>query len=238
LRTFANRQEAGRLLAADLADLKAHNPVILALPRGGVPVAAEVARALEAPLDLVMVRKIGAPMQAELAVGAVVDGEKHEVVLNDDIVRLLGVSQHYIDTECAKELLEIERRREKYLGGRPRVDVAGRVAVIIDDGIATGSTMRAALHATRRRNPTRLIIAVPVAPPETIELLQTEADEVRCLLKPEGLGAIGLYYRDFSQIGDSEVKALLDENLARMSAKAEKEPGAAQDRGNGDAGAR
>jgi predicted phosphoribosyltransferase len=238
LRSFASRQEAGRLLAAKLADLELRNPVILALPRGGVPVAAEIAQALGAPLDLIMVRKIGAPMQAELAVGAVVDGDKHEVVLNEDIIRLLGVSEHYIETECAKELLEIERRREKYLGGRPRVEVEGRVAVIVDDGIATGSTMRAALRATRRRKPAWLVIAVPVAAPETVEQLRAEVDEVRCLLMPEGLGAIGLYYRDFSQVSDNEVKARLDENLARMSAQAEREPATAADRGNGDVGAR
>jgi len=234
LRTFGNRQEAGRLLAAELADLKPGKPVILALPRGGVPVAAEIARALEAPLDLVMVRKIGAPMQAELAVGAVVDGDTHEIVLNEDIVRLLGVSERYIEMECNKELQEIERRREKYLGGRPRVDVAGRVAVIVDDGIATGSTMRAALRATRRRKPSWLIVAVPVAPPETVEELRAEADEIRCLLTPEGLGAIGLYYRDFSQVSDSEVKALLDENAKRMNMEAQKEAVGSVNRGSAD----
>jgi predicted phosphoribosyltransferase len=238
LRTFVNRQEAGRLLAAELADLKPRKPVILALPRGGVPVAAEIARALEAPLDLVMVRKIGAPMQAELAVGAVVDGDTHEIVLNEDIVRLLDVSERYIEIECSKELQEIERRRERYLGGRPRVDVAGRVAVIVDDVIATGSTMRAALRATRRRKPAWLIVAVPVAPPETVEELRAEVDEIRCLLTPEGLGAIGLYYRDFSQVSDSEVKVLLDENAKRMSMEAEKEAVGPVNRGSADVGTR
>jgi predicted phosphoribosyltransferase len=212
VRTFANRQEAGRLLAARLSDLKTERPVVLALPRGGVPVGAEIARALKAPLDLVMVRKIGAPLQAELAVGAVVDGEQHEVVRNDDIIQLLGVSESYIEAETRKELHEIERRRAQYLGQRPRAEVTGRIAILVDDGIATGSTMRAAIHATRRRNPARLIVAVPVAAPETVDALATEADEIRCLLMPEGLGAIGLYYRDFSQVTDGEVKALLEEN--------------------------
>jgi predicted phosphoribosyltransferase len=238
LRTFANRQEAGRLLAAELADLRSRKPVILALPRGGVPVAAAIARALGAPLDLVMVRKIGAPMQAELAVGAVVDGGTHEIVVNEDIVRLLGVSERYIELECQKELQEIERRRERYLGGRPRVDVAGRVAVIVDDGIATGSTMRAAIRATRRRKPAWLVVAVPVAAPETVEELRTEVDEIRCLSTPEGLGAIGLYYHDFSQVSDSEVKSLLDENLKNMSTEAEEEGVRTMSRENGDVGAR
>lgn len=225
LRTFANRQEAGRLLAARLSDLKGQRPVILALPRGGVPVGAEIARALKAPLDLVMVRKIGAPLQAELAVGAVVDGEEHEVVRNEDIIQLLGVSESYIEAETKKELQEIERRRAQYLGQRPRAEVTGCIAILVDDGIATGSTMRAAIHATRRRSPARLMVAVPVAAPETVDALATEADEIRCLLMPEGLGAIGLYYRDFSQVSDSEVRALLDENTRLLQhAAASDEP--------------
>jgi predicted phosphoribosyltransferase/dienelactone hydrolase len=218
VRVFSDRREAGRLLAARLMDLEYQSPVILALPRGGVPVAAEIARALKAPLDLVLVRKIGAPMQAELAVGAVVDGAEHELVINEDIVRLLDVPRSYIDAVCKTEIAEIERRRTRYFGGRRRADVAGRVAVIVDDGVATGSTMRAAIRATRRRKPTKLIVAVPVGAPETILELKPEADEVRCLLEPEGLGAIGLFYRDFSQVSDDEVKSLLDENARQMAA--------------------
>jgi putative phosphoribosyl transferase len=216
LRVFGNREEAGRLLAVELKDLKGARPVVLALPRGGVPVAAEIARALEAPLDVVLVRKIGAPLQAELAVGAVVDGDEPELVLNEDIVSLLGVSARYIEAERRKELQEIERRRALYFGGRPRPEVSGRVVILVDDGLATGSTMRAALRATKRRGPARTIIAVPVGAPQTVAELQAEADEVRCLYMPESFGAIGLFYRDFTQISDATVEALLKEAAARV----------------------
>ena len=166
--TFRNRADAGRKLAAALAAYKDERPVVLALPRGGVPVAAEVAAALDAPLDLVLVRKLGVPIQPELAMGAVVDGTAPIVVRNEDVIRLTGVSEEDMQAVCAEELAEIERRRGRYLGTRARVDIAGRVAIVVDDGIATGATTRAALRALRLRSPKKLILAVPVAPTETL----------------------------------------------------------------------
>ena len=202
---FRNRSEAGKQLAQRLAAYKGQQPVILALPRGGVPVAAEVARALDAPLDLVIVRKIGVPYQPELAMGAVVDGDTPIIVRNDDVIRLSDVNESEFKAVCDNELAEIERRRQRYLGSRERADVANRVAIIIDDGIATGATIRAALRATRMRHPRKLILAVPVAPPESLPSLREEADDVLCIESHELFGAIGFYYRDFQQVTDEEV---------------------------------
>jgi putative phosphoribosyl transferase len=206
---FADRTEAGRLLAERLRHLAAEHPVVLALPRGGVPVGLEIARALQAPLDLVLVRKIGAPFQPELALGAVVDGDRPETVLNEEIVRALGVPESYLAEASARQLEEIERRRARYLAGRTRVPVEGRTAIVVDDGIATGATMEAALHATRRAKPRRLVLATPVAPPDTLERLRPETDEVVCLATPEFFPAIGAFYRDFRQVSDDEVVELL-----------------------------
>lgn len=206
---FGDRSEAGRKLAAALAAYKDQQPVILALPRGGVPVAAEVAAAFNAPLDLILVRKIGVPMQPELAMGAVVDGSEPIVVRNEDVIQLAGIEDSDFKAVCDSELAEIERRRQRYLGSRERVDVAGRTAIVIDDGIATGATTRAALRATRMRNPKKLILAVPVAPTESLAAMREEADEVVCLEDHEFFGAIGFYYRDFRQISDEEVIAML-----------------------------
>jgi predicted phosphoribosyltransferase len=206
---FKNRADAGRKLAAALAAYKDEHPVVLALPRGGVPVAAEVASALGAPLDLVLVRKLGVPFQPELAMGAVVDGAAPIVVRNEDVIRLSGVSEEELETVCAAELAEIERRRERYLGTRPRVDVAERVVIVIDDGVATGATTRAALRALRRRGPKKIILAVPVAPTETLVDMREEADEVVCLEDYADFGAIGFFYSDFRQTSDSEVIAAL-----------------------------
>jgi putative phosphoribosyl transferase len=178
---------------------------ILTLPRGGVPIAAEVAAALEAPLDLILVRKIGAPIQPELAMGAVVDGGAPIVVRNEDVIRLCGIDESEFKAICDSELAEIERRRRRYLSDRRRIDVAGRVAIIIDDGIATGATTRAALRATRIRKPSKLILAVPVAPTDTLAAMREEADQVVCLEDYEFFGAIGFYYSDFSQTADQEV---------------------------------
>ena len=161
--SFKDRADAARKLVLALADYKNHQPVILALPRGGVPVAAKVAAALNAPLDLILVRKIGVPYQPELAMGAVVDGEKPLVVRNEDVIRFAGIADSEFNAVCDSELAEIERRRQRYLGSRERVEVAGRTAIVIDDGIATGATTRAALRATRMRKPRKLILAVPVA---------------------------------------------------------------------------
>jgi putative phosphoribosyl transferase len=207
---FADRHDAGRRLADRLIGFKNQNPVVLALPRGGVAVGVEIAIALKAPLDLVLVRKIGVPWQPELALGAVVDGSNPEFVTNAELLESLQLPEGYVEEESAKQLKEIERRRQLYLRGRPQVDVAGRAAIIVDDGIATGATARAALRAVRRKHPARLILAVPVAPPETVESLRGEADEVICLEMPPYFAAIGAFYNDFHQIGDEEVTKLLD----------------------------
>jgi putative phosphoribosyl transferase len=216
-RVFANRTEAGRLLAVQVLRLALDRPIVFALPRGGVPVAAEIARALHAPLDLVLVRKLGAPEQPELAVGAVVDGfAEAEMVLNPDVVAITGASPEYIAAAREQALVEIERRRELYLAGRERPDPRGRSVVVVDDGLATGATARAALHALRRRVPSRLVLAVPVAPPDTLAALRAEADEVVCLVEAEIFYGIGAFYVDFHQLEDREVIALL--NAARPSA--------------------
>jgi putative phosphoribosyl transferase len=202
---FANRIDAGRQLAQALARYKGEQVVVLALPRGGVPVAAEVAGALNAPLDLILVRKIGVPMQPELAMGAVVDGEKPLVVRNEEVIALTGVDEVEFKNVCDAELAEIERRRQLYLGGRPPIDVTGRVAIVIDDGIATGATTRAALRATRARKPKKLVLAVPVAPTESLAAMRKEADQVVCLEDYESFGAIGYFYSDFRQTPDQQV---------------------------------
>ncbi|MBI4183643.1 MAG: phosphoribosyltransferase [Proteobacteria bacterium] len=216
---FRDRKDAGKQLARALVPYRDRRPVVLALPRGGVPVGVEIAAALDAPLDLVLVRKIGAPTQPELAAGAVVDGERPETVLNADIVEGLGISPDYLREETARQLTEIERRRAFYLGDRPRAEVTRRTAIVVDDGIATGATVRAALKAIRRRRPARVVLAVPVAPPETIAALKAEADDVVCLLTPAFFGAISMFYEDFRQVSDEEVIDLLD-RAARRGAPA------------------
>lgn len=208
---FADRTEAGQKLAKALAKHKSERPVVLALPRGGLPVAREVAAALGASLDLVLVRKIGVPMQPELAMGAVVDGPKPLTVRNEDVIRLTGVTDADFDAVRDRELTEIGRRRTKYLGDRPHPDLSGRTAIVVDDGIATGATMRAALQAVRARKPKKLVMAVPVAPTSTLAELRREVDEVVCLEDSEAFGAISLYYDDFRQVSDEEVTAILAE---------------------------
>lgn len=206
---FKDRTEAGRQLANALARYKADKPVILALPRGGVPVAAEIATTLGAPLDLVLVRKIGVPHQPELAAGAVVDGNKPVVVRNEDIIRVADVSEADFAAIRDRELAEIERRRKLYLGDRPHPALKGRTVIVVDDGIATGATTRAALRALRARSPRRLVLAVPVAPTSTLSELKAEADDIVCLEDHEVFGAIGLFYADFSQVADETVTELL-----------------------------
>jgi putative phosphoribosyl transferase len=213
-RLFDDRTEAGRRLAFDLARLEVERPVVLALPRGGVPIGFEIAKTLNAPLDVVLVRKIGAPFQPELAVGAVVDGGSPETVLNRDVLEHFEIEDSYIAEAGRQQLEEIERRRQLYLAGRPKVEIHGRTAIVVDDGIATGATMEAALRATRRREPRRLVLATPVAPPETIERLRPEVDEVVCLATPQYFGAIGAFYRDFRQLSDNDVIRLLADAAA------------------------
>jgi predicted phosphoribosyltransferase len=220
---FVDRAEAGKRLAVALADYRGERPVILALPRGGVPVAAEIARVLDAPLDLLLVRKIGVPGQPELAMGAVVDGASPLVVRNEDVIQSAGVSPAEFDAVCREEVAEIERRRERYLGGRPPISVAGRTVIVVDDGVATGATTRAALRGVRRGKPSRLILAVPVAPDDTLEILRPEVDDLVCLESYAFFGAIGAYYADFNQVSDEAVIA----DLAAASARVAKRAGAA-----------
>jgi len=222
---LADRQDAGRRLARELRRFRDSDPVVLALPRGGVPVGFEIAQALGAPLDLVLVRKIGAPFQPELAVAAVVDGETPETVENEDVMAELSLTEDYVREEAARQLLEIERRRKLYLEGRQPVPVEGRTAIVVDDGIATGATMRAALRAVRRRKPARLVLAVPVAPPDTLEELRREVDEVVCLATPAFFGAIGAFYEDFRQLEDDEVRELLARAAPRAAAPPPPGPG-------------
>jgi putative phosphoribosyl transferase len=214
---FKNRKDAGRKLAARLLKYKDEHPVVLALPRGGVPVAYEVARALNAPLDIVVVRKLGAPGQPELGVGAVADGDHPQSVLNEEVLRALDVSDDYLNREAEAELKEIRRRQELYRGGRAPEPIEGRTAIVIDDGIATGGSVRAALRGVRRSDPKQLVLAVPVAPPDTVESLQPEVDELVCLSMPFFFHAVGQFYEDFSQTTDEEVVELLQAARRQMA---------------------
>jgi putative phosphoribosyl transferase len=209
---FASRQEAGRQLARRLQAMAIENPVVLALPRGGVPVAAEVAKALNAPLDLIMVRKISTPGQPELAAAAIVDGAAPVLVENEGVMRMLGLTSREIGELAKPALAEIERRRMRYLGERAPVDVAGKTVIVVDDGIATGTTARAALKALKSRHPKSLILAVPVASPDAIAEVGRAADRTVALLRPEGFQAISPYHEDFHQLTDEEVMAALDGN--------------------------
>ena len=205
---FRDRRDAGRLLAEKLAAY-ANRPdaLVLALPRGGVPVAYEVARALGAPLDVFVVRKLGVPGYEELAMGAVATGGVR--VLNDQLVERLGIPEQMIDAVAARELQELARRERRYRGGRPPPDVRGRTVILVDDGLATGATMHAAIEALRQQKPTRIVVAVPTASPETCEEMKTKADDVICAITPAPFQAVGRWYQDFSQTTDEEVEALL-----------------------------
>ena len=208
---FKNRTEAGQRLAERLASERLVAPVVvLALPRGGVPVAAEVARRLAAPLDLLLVRKIGAPWQRELAVAAVVDGDAPEVVVDEGLSAYAGADRVYLERETAAALAEIDRRRQVYLQGRQPLSLTGATVVLVDDGIATGTTVRAALKAVRRRGAARIILAVPVAPHETLMALRSQCDRIICLAEPQPFRAVGLHYLDFHQVEDEEVLAALN----------------------------
>ena len=206
---FRDRKDAGAQLAALLLHLKDKTPVVLALPRGGVAIGAEIARLLGAPLDIVLVRKIGVPWQRELALGAVADGGTPEIFIDERMAESLAVPGDYMRAETARQLAEVERRRQIYCAGRAPVEIAGRTAIVVDDGIATGATMRVALRSVRRQGPARLVLAAPVAAAETLAALAGEADETVCVATPQGLGAIGYYYDDFHQMSDDEVTTLL-----------------------------
>lgn len=210
IRRFSDRTEAGNDLAGALAERGYDAPVVLALPRGGVPVAVPVARALGAALDLVMVKKIGFPGNPEFAIGAVVDGDKPQVVINDGILGTGRLSQADIDVLAQSKLAEIERRKAGYGAGAP-VSVVGRTAIIVDDGIATGASVRAAVQAVRARGAARIVVAVPVAPPSAVRDLSKIVDEVVCLSQPEAFFAVGAHYVDFRQVADSDVKKMMAE---------------------------
>jgi putative phosphoribosyl transferase len=220
---FANRSDAGRRLAALLQEMGLEDPVVLALPRGGVAVAAEIAKALAAPLDLVLVRKIGVPWQPELAAAAVVDGEFPEIVFNREVMDAGGLSEAQIRAAVEAELKEIERRRSVYLRGAPPTPLESRTAIVVDDGIATGTTVRAALVALRRRRPKRLVLAVPLAPTDTLAELRPLVDDITCLATPAPFIAIGPYYWEFHQLSDAEVIGLLA-GLRTESGSAESAP--------------
>ncbi len=207
---FRNRAEAGHLLAQKLIAY-AYRPdvLVLGLPRGGVPVAFEVAKALQVPLDIWLVRKLGVPTQKELAMGAIATGGVR--VLNQEVVNWLGISDEVIDKVAAQEQQELERRNQVYRGNRPAPDVRNRTIILVDDGLATGSTMHAAITSLRQQQPDRIVVAVPVAPPSVYKDFKHEADEIVCLQTPELFHAIGVWYVDFSQTTDQEVRDLLEQ---------------------------
>jgi putative phosphoribosyl transferase len=210
-----DRATAGRALAAALAE-QAQTPrtLVLALPRGGLPVASEIAAALGATLDLITVRKLGAPMQPELAMGAIASGGIR--VMNRIVIEGLDIDQATVDEVAQREQRELERREQAYRGERPPPDVTGATVILVDDGVATGATMRAAIAALRRHDPAKVVVAVPVAPAETLETLRREADEVVCLATPAPFVAIGKWYHEFPQLDDDTVRTLLRENWSGM----------------------
>ncbi|WP_454849182.1 phosphoribosyltransferase [Rhizobium binxianense] len=214
---FENRKAAGHELAEVIGRETIEDPVVLALPRGGVPVAFEIASFLEAPLDLLLVRKIGAPGYPEYAVGAVVDGNDPQTVVNEDALTQGGVSRQYVEEEAARQLHEIERRRKAYLGGRETIDLKGRNIILVDDGVATGATVKAGLKALRRIGVGSILLAVPVAPREVLAELERNVDRIVCLHVPRKLRSVGLHYADFEQTTDNEVTELLSRNRARPS---------------------
>jgi putative phosphoribosyl transferase len=206
---FEDRGDAGRRLAERLALYAEERPVVFALPRGGVPVGAEVSRSLGAPLEVIVSRKLGAPGQPEFGIGAVAPGGVR--VLNERAVRALGIEEDYLEMVSARELAEAERRLRLFRGDRPYPDLEGRTAILVDDGLATGVTARAALLALRGMNPRRLVLAAPVCASQTAKLLRFETEDLICLLAPTDLEAVGLWYRNFEQTSDEEVIRLLEE---------------------------
>ncbi len=213
---FHDRKEAGNLLAAKLtAYANQQDVIVLALPRGGVPVGFEIAQALHVPLDVIVVRKLGVPGQEELAMGAIATGGIR--ILNKDVVQFLNIPDEVIDNVTAHELQELERREHRYRGERPAYDISGRTIILVDDGIATGATMHAAVAAIKQRQPTCIIIAVPTAAPSTCDEFAMEVDELVCVIRPEPFIAVGYWYRQFSQTSDEEVHHLLEQANQRTS---------------------
>jgi putative phosphoribosyl transferase len=210
---FRDRTEAGQRLGARLKEMAIQNPVVLALPRGGVPVGFEVAQALDAPFDVFVVRKLGTPGQEELAMGAIASGGVR--VLNEEVVQALAIMPEQIDAIAAREAQELERRERDYRGNREQLDVRGRTVILVDDGLATGSTMRAAVAAVRQRGPEKIIVAVPVAACATCAKLQQEVNETVCLYTPLEFYAVGQWYEDFSQVTDDQVRELLQRSASR-----------------------
>ncbi len=216
---FEDRHQAGELLAKALLYLRDARPVVLGLPRGGVPVAYEVARVLHVPLDVCVVRKLGVPFQPELGMGAIAEGPS--VWLNDELIRKLRISEREIRRAIRREAGEVRRRVASFRDGGPPPDVRGRVVILVDDGIATGGTTRAAIKAMRKRGARRLVLAVPVGASDSVEALRREVEELVCLATPRNMWAIGMWYRDFRQVPDDEVVRLL---RTSRSAGAESRP--------------
>lgn len=204
---YSDRKEAGERLAEELLKRNYESPIVMGVPRGGVPVAYRVAMALDAPLDIVVPRKIGAPGNPEYAIGAVT--EEGSIVLNEAAVRRTGASDEYVENAAKEEREEIERRIEEYRGKMEPVDLKGSTVLLVDDGVATGTTLKAAINSVRKRGPTHIVVAVPVGAPSSVEDLRGLADEVICLETPKAFGAVGQYYRSFPQTSDEEVKNLL-----------------------------
>ncbi|TIX50724.1 phosphoribosyltransferase [Alteraurantiacibacter aquimixticola] len=209
-RFFANRREAGRELADALAELDIEDPIVFALPRGGVPVGFQVARVLKAPLDILLVRKIGAPRHKEYGIGALVDGASPQVVIDEEHAEMVGATPEYIEEEVQRQLAEVERRRAAY-GSSMANSPKGRNVIVVDDGIATGGTVKAALQALRKSGAAHIVLAVPVAPRSAINEMKELCDEVVCLTMPDPFYAVGARYDDFDQVEDSEVVELLAE---------------------------
>jgi putative phosphoribosyl transferase len=218
VRPFADRREAGKELASMLRKYAGRDDlVVLALPRGGVPVAFEIAEALGAPLDIFVVRKLGMPGHPEYAMGAIASGGIR--VISDDVIRWYGISPAAIEAVAREELAELERREREYRRGRPLTSLHGKTVILVDDGLATGSTMRAAVQAVRALQPARVVVAVPVGAPQTCEEFNDITDETVCARTPEPFSAVGLWYRDFSQTSDEEVRALLEEHAQQIGSR-------------------
>jgi putative phosphoribosyl transferase len=213
---FEDRRDAGRRLAAKLSRFRDERPVVFALPRGGVPVGYEISRKLDAPLDVFVSRKLGAPDQPEFGIGAVAVGGVR--ILNRDVIRRLGIPDEYLERVTARELAEVNLRLRYFRGDRPELRVGGRTTILVDDGLATGVTARAAVAALRRRRPRRLILAAPVCAAQTAKIFLAEVDELICLKTPSDLGAIGFWYRDFEQTPDAEVVQLLEKARSERGA--------------------